>query len=159
MEKKICPKCGKELDADDFWKTSNGCRYRLCKVCAREQRREQYRKTRKRPDGIFYNAKCGRIVEHNGRSTRIFWSKDMLDMLREYYPNTRNQEVVEMLGVSQRTMIRKARELGLQKEKDFVHGVWDENRKLAILTNKVRRNSGMISKGHVPWNKGLKKKS
>lgn len=55
-------------------------------------------------------------------------------------------------------MIRKARELGLQKNKDFVLQVWEENRKLAQLVNKVQGNDGQIKKGHIPWNKELKLK-
>lgn len=97
-------------------------------------------------------------MEHKGHSIRIFWNKDMLDMLREYYPNTKNEEVAGMCGVSLRTMIRKARELGLQKDKDFVYRVWDENLKLAHLVNKIQGNNGQIKKGNIPWNKGIKLK-
>ena len=108
---------------------------------------------------MFYHADVGRVMEHDGHSTRIFWNRDMVDILKQYFPVKKNEEVAEMIGVSQRTMIRKARELGLQKDKGFMNQVWDENRKMAHLVNKVRRNSGMIKKGHIPWNKGLKLKS
>ena len=156
--KKTCPHCGRNLWLRDFWKLKSGERYRLCIECGRKEKNEEYARNHKVPDGTFYHKSFGRIMEHKGCSTRIFWNKDMLDILKTHYPNTKNEEVAEMCGVSPRTMIRKARELGLQKDKDFVQGVWEENRKLMVLTNKVRRNSGMIQKGHIPWNKGLKLK-
>lgn len=156
--KKICPKCGRKLWLREFWKLKNGTRYRLCIECGRKEKTDEYARNRKKPDGIFYHKSFGRIMEHNGCSTRIFWNKDMLDILKRYYPTTKNDEVAEMCGVSPRTMIRKARELGLQKNKDFVLQVWEENRKLAQLVNKVQGNDGQIKKGHIPWNKGLKLK-
>jgi DNA-binding Lrp family transcriptional regulator len=44
----------------------------------------------------------------------------MLSELKRYFPNSPNREVAELLGVSERTMIRKARELGLVKEKKYI---------------------------------------
>lgn len=107
-------------------------------------------------DGIYYHSYYDRLMEHNGYATRIYWSQDMIDILKRYYPIEKNEVVAGLCGVSIRTMIRKSRELGLRKNKDFLRQVWNENRKLAHLVNKVKVNSGMIKKGHIPWNKGLK---
>ena len=43
----------------------------------------------------------------------------MLDTLREYYPTMFNDALAKLLKVSLRTLQRKARELGLEKVKDF----------------------------------------
>ena len=62
----------------------------------------------------------GRLVEHKGYSTRIFWNGNMLSIMRRHYHNTLNRELAEMLGVSERSVTRKAREMGLEKDKGFV---------------------------------------
>lgn len=78
----------------------------------------------------------------------IVWSEQQIHMLRQYYPTMFNKAVAMLCGVSQRTMIRKARELGLQKVEGF-----HEKRKEAIgklISDSLRdapRNSGMFVKG------------
>lgn len=79
-------------------------------------------------------------MEHKGHSIRIFWNKDMLDMLREYYPNTKNEDVAGMCGVSVRTAIRKANELGLTKNKEYLLRVNKKAGKLGGLVKKLRIN-------------------
>lgn len=98
-------------------------------------------------DGIFFNEKLGRIVEHKGRSTRIHWSKDMLDFLRSNFAITLNDELAGCLGVSLRTMLRKARELGLQKDRRWLSGIWDERRHMAQCVVRRNGNSGQFKKG------------
>lgn len=101
----------------------------------------------KKKDGIFYNPKVGRIVEHHGYSTRIHWSTAMLDYLRRHFPTTLNEELAGCLGVSQRTMIRKARELGLTKDEVWLQQVWDERRRLAHAISKRKGYPGGFVKG------------
>jgi hypothetical protein len=103
-----------------------------------------YQKTK---DGIFYNPKVGSIVEHHGYSTRIHWSTSMLDYLRRHFPTTLNEELAGCLGVSQRTMIRKARELGLTKDAAWLQQVWDERRRLAHVISKRKGYPGGFVKG------------
>lgn len=116
-------------------------------------------------DGTFYSAKHGRIVVHHGYSVRIHWNKDMLDYLKQHYATTLNDELAGCLGVSRRTMIRKARELGLQKDKTWLASVWEERRNMATVESKrkgypggfhkgVRSNpDGEFKKGHVESDK------
>lgn len=87
-------------------------------------------------DGIIYNPKLGRIVEHQGYSTKVYWSMQKLDDLRRLYPTTLNDDLVEILGFSKRTIIRKARELGLEKDKQWLFGVWERNRKMAQMESR-----------------------
>ncbi|MCR5578701.1 MAG: hypothetical protein K6F74_05750 [Prevotella sp.] len=103
-----------------------------------------YQKTK---DGIYYNPKYGRIVVHKGYSTRIFWSASMLDYLRRHFATTLNEELAGCLGVSQRTMIRKARELGLTKDEAWLHQVWEERRQLAHAVSKQKGHPGGFVKG------------
>lgn len=98
-------------------------------------------------DGVFYNEKVGRIVEHRGYSTRIFWSTQMLDYLKRHYPTTTNEELAGCLGVSWRTLRRKARELGLQKDPQWLAGVWDTNRRMGHSSMKRNGNAGWFKKG------------
>lgn len=98
-------------------------------------------------DGVFFSQKHGRVVEHRGYSTRIFWSKDMLDYLRRHFPTTLNEELAGCLGVSYRTLVRKARELGLEKDARWLSGVFDENRNLAHVISKRLGYPGRFPKG------------
>ena len=104
-------------------------------------------------EGTFYSEKHGRIVVHHGCSVRIFWSKDMLDYLKQNYATTLNEELAGCLGVSQRTLIRKARELGLEKDNDWLHRIWEERRLLATSTANRKGNPGAFKKG-VRYNPG-----
>lgn len=97
--------------------------------------------------GIYYNPKVGRIVEHHHYATRIFWNTSMLDYLRRHFPTTLNEELAECLGVSPRTMIRKARELGLEKDPKWLHDVWEERRKLAHFISRSKGYPGGFKKG------------
>ena len=154
--KKVCCRCGRKLWLRDFYKLANGQRWGACKDCQRKEKANWYTLNRKKPDGVFFDQKEGRLMQHNGPTKRIYWSGDMISILRRHFPTTKNDEVAEMIGVSPRTVVRKARELGIEKDAAFLHTVWNENRLLAHVTNKVHGNSGMIKKGHIPWNKGLK---
>ena len=109
--------------------------------------RRYYERHCKKPDGIFLDQRTGRVWEHNGYSKRINWSRQMLDDLRSMYPNTFNYELAHILGVSSRTMIRKARELGLKKDREWLRGVYRENMKVAHILNKVHGNKGQFKKG------------
>lgn len=71
----------------------------------------------------------------------------MIDYLRRYYPTTLNEELAGCLGVSQRTMIRKARELGLEKDPEWLRDIWDERRKLAHIISKRKGYPGGFKKG------------
>ena len=85
----------------------------------------------------------------------------MLDYLKQHYATTLNEELAGCLGVSRRTMIRKARELGLQKDKAWLASVWEKRRKMATVESKRKgfpsgfkkgvRNfpDGEFKKGHI----------
>ena len=55
----------------------------------------------------------------------------MIDWLKRYFSTNINQEIAEELGVSPRTMLRKARELGLKKDQEWLDKIWEERRLMA----------------------------
>lgn len=98
-------------------------------------------------DGIYYSRKAGRVVEHHGYSTRIFWSAQMLGYLRRHFATTLNDELAGCLGVSPRTLVRKARELGLEKDPAWLRSVWDERRRMAHAVASRKGHPGRFRKG------------
>lgn len=102
----------------------------------------------KKADGIYLHRAKGRLMEHKGYSLKIFWSKQMIDDLRRLYARTLNEELASMLGVSVRTMIRKARELGLEKDKEWLRAIWDERRMWAQIEARRKGHPGCFKKGN-----------
>lgn len=101
-------------------------------------------------DGVFYNQKMGRIVEHKGYSTRIFWNKQMLDYLQKNYARMLNEDLADYLGVSTRTMIRKALELRLRKDPEWLQGIYEQRIKMACMISRRKGYPGCFKKGqHV----------
>ena len=49
----------------------------------------------------------------------INWTPEMLKLVRDFFPIMFNDSLAKWLGVGERTLVRKARELGLQKVPDF----------------------------------------
>lgn len=61
-------------------------------------------------------SKMGLKKDHYG----IIWTPEQLKLLREYFPTMFNRPLAKWIGVSMRTLIRKARELGLEKKEGFL---------------------------------------
>ena len=91
--KRVCPHCGRKLWMREFYPLKNGGRSSWCHECVLVYKREQYRKHRKVADGTFMHRTLGRLVEHKGYSTRIFWNGNMLSIMRRHYHNTLNREL------------------------------------------------------------------
>jgi len=49
---------------------------------------------------------------------KYHWSKKDIETLQEIFPVTSNQKCAEIFNVSVRTIVRKARELGIEKHPD-----------------------------------------
>lgn len=110
--------------------------------------REQWRKYHPiKPPRTFYSPKMGRVVTHDHYATRIFWNKDMLDFLKANFATMLNEELAGCLGVSPRTMIRKARELGLQKNARWLRGIWKERSIMGNVVSKKMGYPGSFQKG------------
>lgn len=102
---------------------------------------------KKKPEGVFYDPETRRLYEHRGYGRSIHWSQQMLDDLRRLYPTTLNDVLAGFLGVSPRTMIRKARSLGLQKDPTWLLSVWNERRQWAHMASRRKGYPGGFQKG------------
>lgn len=146
--KKVCPHCGRKLWLKDFYiirKTGGYSSW--CKDCQKQSKRDWYDQNHRVPDGIKMDLKTGRLMEHQGLARRIFWNRRMIDDLRRLYPTTKNMDLVDILGVSQRTLIRKARELGLHKDPEWQHGNVVRHLHMAQLHNRVYGVKSPFRKG------------
>lgn len=99
------------------------------------------------PVRVFMHPTMQRIVERDHYATRIFWSKDMKEYLMRHYSNTLNDELAGCLGVSVRTLVRKARELGLQKDPSWMSKIIEERRMMAHAESKRKGYPGAFKKG------------
>ena len=134
----ICCICNQDLPIEAFYPSEfRGNRKPRCKEC----RKARKRKLNKLNEGIVMKGR--RLVIRENRITRIYWSPNMLSELKRYFPNSPNKEVAELLGVSESTMIRKARELGLVKEKRYIR----ENSSTKSLSGVLARQRKEKSNG------------
>lgn len=91
----------------------------------------------------------GRLCVCKAHSTSIYWTGNMISTLKRHFPTTKNAELADLLGVSIRTISRKAKELGLVKDEAWMVEIATENgifgkitraRKLKEIEN--RKNNG-----------------
>jgi hypothetical protein len=67
---------------------------------------------------------------HEGYSHTIYWSDDTKKKFQRLFPYTKNEDLAIEFDCSARTISRKARQMGLEKDPKWLHKVWDANRKL-----------------------------
>lgn len=116
-------------------------------------------KPTRKPGSVRYNEKYGRVMYHGNHSTSYYWSEPMLDYLRRNYATTPNGELSEYFGMSDRTIRRKAKELGLAKDPKWIAEMCNEHRRLAHFMAKIKGHPGTWKKGVHPnpdgeWKKG-----
>ena len=75
------------------------------------------------------------------------WTPDDLLFLKSFFPNRKTKEIAEHLKRTVGAVKRKAKRLGLKKEKQWLRKVYRE------------QNAGQFQKGHENWNIGLTKES
>ena len=126
--------------------------YHLTGIKTIDERRAKWRaaykqRTNVKPPRTFYHEGMRRLVTQDHYATRIFWSKQMIDDLKREYSTTLNEELAGVLGVSVRTMIRKARELGLSKDKQWLNGIYKSHLHMANASSSINGNAGRIKKG------------
>lgn len=85
-----------------------------CKVCVNERLRK------KTPPRVF-RADDGRLyIESKTGCAGFYWTPNMIADLKRYYPISPNREVAEIFGMHVHTIIAKAKELGLTKDKEYM---------------------------------------
>ncbi|NDV83413.1 hypothetical protein [Bacteroides sp. 51] len=82
-------------------------------------------------------------VAKKKRPVKIDWTPEMIQKLIDSFPYTFNNRLAKDLGVSQRSLIRKARELGLEKEPDFFENHRGEMTQMAIAARRPNPTKGM----------------
>lgn len=82
----------------------------------------------------------------NRQGIKIIWSEVMLEILRNKFPTEYNKHMSIALGVSVRTVIRKARELLIYKEPKFL-----EFRKMQISAMAQAAKKENKNKGNKGW--------
>ncbi len=76
----------------------------------------------------------------------INWTPEMLLKLQELFPVMYNKQLAALLGISWRSLVRKARELGIGKEPDFLNKNREDITRLAVLAHPPNKH-----KGHKGW--------
>lgn len=110
-----CCRCKRDLPEEAFYPSD---KYR-CKECTKVTHRKAYKEARKAMYGITINDK-GQYINYQGKKKSIHWTGNMLSELKRYFPTTKNKELAELLRVSERTLVRKARELGIGKNPEWL---------------------------------------
>lgn len=133
----ICYYCKRDLPESEFCKPKTKIRIRhKCKDC----HKEKLTKRRITKDGII--SKDGMLYQRNGTGLSIVWTNRMIELLQLHYPITKNEELPDLFGISERAIRRKAKELGLKKDKSWMNKVLKENLFYAEIAfkKKVREN-------------------
>ncbi len=115
----------------------------------------------------YYELRLPEIKEQRPprRTAGIEWTPGMLATLKDKFPVTFNKVLAEELGVSLRTLVRKARELGVEKEEGFLEKrrseIIDMARR-ALPDNRHKGKKGFVipgsekyrfKKGNIPASK------
>lgn len=146
--KKVCTKCKRKLWLRDFYKFSTRYSSR-CKECIKEDERIKYAEREKIPDKKYFDESKGLYMEHEGFSTRISWSGNMISILKRHYPTSYNEELAELIGVSPRTLCRKAKELGISKDPNWMREVRKINARYGAV---VSKNNRKLKNNNESWN-------
>lgn len=129
-----CTVCKQDLPDEAFYPSD---KYR-CKECTKTTHRKAYKEARKSTYGITLNDK-GQYINYQGRKKSIHWTGNMLSDLKRHFPTTKNKELAELLGVSERTLVRKARELGIGKNPEWLACVSRTNGFIGYLEYKSKQ--------------------
>ena len=81
-------------------------------------------------------------IPKNRKGIKIEWTDLMIDILRRKFPTSYNRYIAIELGVSMRSAIRKARELGIDKEQKFLEYRRMEISAMAQTAKPENRNKG-----------------
>lgn len=127
---KTCRICGCTKPKKEFLKER-----RICLSCSSDYYKQCYRKRYpNRYDGVKYCKETQQLVEYRNGVKRKYWNPDTLSLLRRLYPTTKNEELVSLFGISFRTLNRKAAELGLSKDVEWMRNMSRHNVFFATLS-------------------------
>ena len=83
---------------------------------------------------------------------RKFWTPEEIEILREFYPKTKTEDLAKVMGCKATRLYSKADELGLKKSESYMKA------ELERQADRLREAGGAkrYQPGHVTWNKGMK---
>ena len=83
---------------------------------------------------------------------RHIWSDEEVLLLRKLYPDTRTQDIADLLGLKLRKVYSKAKYLGLEKSEAYMCA------ELQRQGDRLKHDGRAVQfkKGHQSWNKGLR---
>lgn len=148
VKEKQCTICGEMKPLDDFYtyKYKERTYTRgFCNACDLRRRRERYRE--KHPGGLTYDKDTGKLWLRKGRGRSLVWTSQMLSDLRRLFARTKNDELAGILGVGVSTMVRKARELGLEKDGEWLSAMWRDHVRMAHMMSRALGYPGRIMPG------------
>jgi len=114
---------------------------------------------------MSYELKLSNSPKENRRTAGIKWSPEMLVIITEKFAITFNKDLAKELGVGWRTLVRKARELNLEKETNFLDNNRDKISQLATSAKPANPMKGVkgwtvpggekhqFQKGNIPVTK------
>lgn len=94
----------------------------------------------------YYELSLPVVFEPKRRTAGIEWTSEMIETITSKFATTFNCDLADELCVSVRTMIRKARELGLEKEPGFLD---KKRKKISQMAKDARRPNP--TKGQKGW--------
>ena len=77
------------------------------------------------------------------KKNKITWTPEMLTRIKFEYKYAYNKSLAKDLGVSWRTLVRKARELGLEKEEGFLEKRKTQIQKMARAKRRTNPTKGL----------------
>lgn len=140
--KKECTRCKEEKDVCDFYliKSKSGNRIvdSWCKAC---RIRHSAINRKVHPTGVYRDPRDGRlrIYERKHAGRKLYWTGDMLSILKRYYPNTSNIEIAEMIGVCSKLVALKAKELGMSKSDSYRKECCRKGAQIRMINNKRKK--------------------
>lgn len=137
---KTCRLCGCTKPKEEFLEGR-----RICLSCSSAYRKQLYRERHPdRSDGVRYSKEAQQLVEYRNGYQRKYWNPQMIADFRKLYPVTRNEELASLFGVSCRTINRKAEELGLRKDIDWMRQISRQNSFFATVKNRANGYSQLV---------------
>lgn len=137
---KTCRVCGCTKQKEDFVEGR-----KVCLSCFSEYNKRLYRKRHAdRSDGVRYSKEARQIVEYRNGLQRKYWNPQMIADFRKLFPVTTNEELASLFCVSKRTINRKATELGLRKDAEWMRKMSRHNLFFASVKNRLNGYSQLV---------------
>lgn len=84
--------------------------------------------------------------------SKKFWTPEEIEILKEFYPKTKTEDLAKVMGCKVTRLYSKADELGLKKSESYMKAELERQANRLRVLGGARR----FHPGHVTWNKGMK---